>query len=95
LTTSIDDGGNAERSFSFTLGDIDSTDRVDMMKIELAELIAEPTSFFRGEDQHLIHTRGVLSRIDLGDPAHAFEHVCSTPQHQSLQRPHSFEIPFS
>ncbi|ETW92265.1 MAG: hypothetical protein ETSY1_44400 [Candidatus Entotheonella factor] len=55
------------------------------MKIELAELIAKPSSLFRCQDQYLIHTGGVLSLIHLGDAANAFEHVGAAPQHQALQ----------
>ena len=66
-----------------------------MVQIELAELSAEPTSFFRREDQHLIHTWRVLALIHLGDASHAFQHVGTTPQHQSLQRPHTGEIALS
>ena len=84
LNTSIDDGGNAERPFAFALGNINPTDRVDTVKIELAELIAKPTSFFRCENHHLIHTRRILSLIHLGDASNAFKHIGATPQHQSL-----------
>jgi hypothetical protein len=58
---------------------------VDTVQIELAELIAQPTSFFWCEDEPLIHTWRVLPLIHLGDATNAFHHIRSTPQHQSLQ----------
>ncbi len=95
LYTSIDDSGNAKRSFAFSLGDVDSTNRMDTVQFKLAQLIAEPTSLFWCENQHLIHTGRVLSLVHLGDPTNAFEHVRPTPQHQSLKRSHTFAIAFS
>jgi hypothetical protein len=90
--TSIDDGGNAERPLALTLRNIHPTNRVDLVKIELAELSAKPTSFFGCCHHHVIDTGRVLTRIHLGDPANAFEHIRLTPQHQSLERPDSFQI---
>jgi len=95
LNTSIDDGGYAERPFAFTLRNINPTNRADLVKIELAELIAKPTSLFRCRHHHTIDTWRVLTRIHLGDPTNAFEHIRLTPQHQSLQRPDSFQVTFS
>src|SRR4029434_10001562 len=47
LYTSIDDGVNAQRSCALSLGDGDSTDRVNPMQIEGAELTAKRLSFCR------------------------------------------------
>jgi hypothetical protein len=65
------------------------------VQIELAEPMAELSSFFRCRDDHLIDTGRVLSPVHLGDATNAFEHIRLTPQHQSLQRSHSFQIAFS
>jgi len=85
----------AERPFAFAFGDINPTNRMDTVKIELAELVAEPTSLFGCENQYLVYPWCVLALIHLGDPTNAFEHIRLTPQHQSLKRPHTFEIAFS
>ena len=92
LHTSIDDGGNAERPLAFALGDIHPTNRVDLVKIELAELIAKPTSLFGCRHYHVIAPRRVLTRIHLGDATNAFQHIRLTPQHQSLKRPDACQI---
>jgi hypothetical protein len=46
---------------AFTLGDINPTDRVDTVKIELAELIAKPTSFFRFQARSLDTSASVVA----------------------------------
>ena len=55
LHTPIHDGGNAERPVAFALGDIDPTNRVDMMTVELAELLTQLSSFFRRGHEDVIH----------------------------------------
>jgi hypothetical protein len=55
------------------------------MKIKLAKLLTEPTSFFWCRRYYLIDPWRVLSLIHLGDAANAFEPVRSTLQHQSLK----------
>jgi hypothetical protein len=63
-----------------------------MVQIEVAELLAEPSSFFRCRDAPLIATGRVLPRIHLGDAANTFQHIRLTPQHQSLKRPDALQI---
>jgi hypothetical protein len=95
LNTPIHDGGNAERPLAFALRNINPTNRADLVKIELAKLIAKSTSFLGCRHYHVIDTGGVLTRIHLGDPTNAFQHIRLTPQHQSLKRPDTFQIAFS
>lgn len=92
LHTSINDGGNAERPSAFALRDIHPAHGVDLVKSQLAELVAEPSSFFGGRHHHAIDTGGVFALIHLGDATHAFQHVRLTPQHQSLQRPDPSQV---
>jgi len=82
----------AERPLAFALGDIHPTYRVDMVQIEVAELSAEPSSFFWCRHYHLIDTWRVLSLIHLGDATNAFDYIRLTPQHQALQRPDPLHI---
>jgi hypothetical protein len=63
-----------------------------MVPIELAESCAEPASFFRCRDDHLIDTGRVLPRLPLGDAANAFQPIRLAPQQQSLERPDAWQI---
>jgi hypothetical protein len=92
LHTSITDRGNAQRPVAFALGDINSANRMDFVKIELAELMAQPASFLGRRYEQAIDAWGVLAFVHLGDMTHAFAHVRPTSQHQSLQRPDAFQI---
>src|SRR5262247_2938470 len=47
LDTSIRDGGNAQRTLAVPLGDIDSTDWMNLVQIECAELVAQRLPLFR------------------------------------------------
>src|SRR5215510_12187142 len=47
LDTSINDGGNAKRTLAVPLGDIDPTDRMHLVEIECAQLLAQCLSFFQ------------------------------------------------
>src|SRR5215831_3557456 len=48
LDTSIDDGGNAKRTLAVPLGDIDPTDRMNLVQFEGSELSAQRPALFRG-----------------------------------------------
>ena len=95
LDTSIDNGRNAQRACALPLGNLASTNRVDMLKVELAELMTQPPSCFRRGHEPAIHTRCVLSLIHLGDTTNACEHVRLTPQHQSRKRSDAVQIAVS
>jgi hypothetical protein len=95
LHTSIDDGGNAERSCALSLGDVDSTDRVNPMQIECAELTAKRPSFFRWRHDDVIDAGCRLAMVHLGDSAHTLQSVRPTLQPQSLQRSDVLQIAIS
>jgi hypothetical protein len=92
LDASIDDGGDAQRALALSLGDIDPPDGANLVSVELAELCAQPCSFFRGRDEHLIDTRSILAVVHLRHPANADQHVRPASQHQSLQRPDLLQV---
>src|SRR5215831_10712472 len=54
LDTSIDDGGNAQRTLAVPLGDRDPTDRMHLVKIECAELSAQRPTLFRRRHHDMI-----------------------------------------
>ncbi len=95
LDTSIDDGGNAPRSFALPLGDVDPPDRVNPVPGEVAELCAQRISFLWGRHHDVIRAGCRLAMVHLGGSAHALQHVRPTPQHQSLQRSPVLQIAFS
>src|SRR4029450_13046380 len=47
LDTSINDGGNAKRTLAVPLGDIDPTDRMNLVQFEGSELSAQRLALFR------------------------------------------------
>src|SRR6516164_11361507 len=84
LDTSINDGGNAERTLAVPLGDIDPTDRVNLVQIEGAELSAQRSALFWGRHYDLIDAGCRFAAVHLSDAPHACQRVCLALQHQSL-----------
>src|ERR1700704_1576358 len=92
LDTSINDGGNAKRAVAVPLGDIDPTDRMNLVKIERAKLMAQCSSLFRCRYHDVIDAGCRLAAVHLGDAPNAVHSVRFALQHQSLQRPDTCQV---
>ena len=95
LDTAIDNGGNAKRTLAVPLGNIDSTDRMNLVQIEDAELSAQRSALFRCRYHDMINAGCRFAAVHLRDAPNAFQRVGLALQHQSLQRSHTGQIALS
>ena len=66
--------------------------RVSMVQVESAELVAKPPALFRCRHKEMVDARGVLASAHLGDAMSTVQHVRRTPQYQALERPEFLQV---